>query len=513
MNLDLSYYFAVFLRRIHYFIIITALVSAAAIAAALLLPAVYTAQSLLLVESSQIPGQLAAPTVQAAALEKLQNVQNRLMTRQNLIDIANRIGVFRDIKKMSPDEIVQAMRDSTKIKNSAGKGEATMMTLTFEGEGGKIAAGVVNEYVTLILKADAEMRTKGAQATLDFFDQQVQNLSTELDKLSAKLLDFQNKNSDALPSTLAYRLTQQTGLQSRLDVAEQDIKQLQDQKDRLIAIYNATGQVTNNPALQTPEAKQLANLNDQLQQALAVLAPTHPKIKLFQAQIAQLETIVKNQTTSLSTSTSANPTASMFDAQIADLDSRIQVAIQSRDQLSEQLKKLQDTIDRTPANQIALDALNRDFTNVQQQYNSAVTKQSQAAAGEQIELLSKGEKISVLDAATIPNFPTKPNRAVIGIGGVFAGMLLGLGTIVLMELLNRSVRRPKDIIKTFGITPIVTIPYLRTPGETMRRRSIFIGFLLLAVIGIPALIYAVHVFYQPLDVLLNRVLIKFGIRL
>ena len=46
----------------------------------------------------------------------------------------------------------------------------------------------------------------------------------------------------------------------------------------------------------------------------------------------------------------------------------------------------------------------------------------------------------------------------------------------------------------------------------MRRRSVFIAVMLVAVIGIPALIYAVHVFYQPLDVILNRIATKLGIR-
>ena len=58
MNLDLSFYFAVFLRRIHYFILVFALVTASALAAAYLLPPVYTARATLIVESPQIPGQL-----------------------------------------------------------------------------------------------------------------------------------------------------------------------------------------------------------------------------------------------------------------------------------------------------------------------------------------------------------------------------------------------------------------------------------------------------------------------
>ncbi|WP_284164863.1 GNVR domain-containing protein [Frigidibacter sp. SD6-1] len=511
MNFDLSFYFAVFLRRIHYFIIITALVSATAIAAAFLLPSVYQATSLLVLESSTIPGALAAPTVQAAALEKLQLIENKLMTRQNLIDIANRLNVFKDIKKMTPDEVVKAMRQATTIKKSANKGEATIMNLTFSADTGRIAAAVVNEYVTQILKEDVDQRTKSAEATVDFFEQEVKRLSAELDQLSAKILDFQNKNSDALPSTLAFRLSQQTTLQGKLDTAEQNIRQLQDQRERLKALYESTGQVGNAVAPQTPEAKQLAALNDQLRQTLAVLAPDHPKVKLLQVQIAQLEEIVKNQTAP--PADAANPTATMFDVQLADIDSKIALETQNRDQIAEQMTALQETIDRTPANQIALDALNRDYSNIQQQYNAAVGNLSKASAGERIEILSKGEKLSVLDAATVPNRPAKPNRPLIAVGGMAMGMFLGLGTIFLTELLNRAVRRPKDIVSAFGITPLVTIPYMRTPAETLQRRSMFIGMMFMAVVGIPAMIYAVHVFYQPLDILLDRVARQFGIRL
>ncbi|OYX42432.1 MAG: hypothetical protein B7Z02_12045 [Rhodobacterales bacterium 32-67-9] len=512
MNLDLSFYFAVFLRRLHYFVIVFALVSAASIAAAFLLPAVYTANSVLLVESSQIPGPLAAPTVQAQALEKLQTIENRLMTRTNLLEIAQKLKVFRDdMPKMSPDEIVQGMRQNTRIGKSAGRGQATIMTIAFDGGTGPIAAGVVNEYVTLILKADVELRTGNAEDTLEFFNQEVKRLLGEIDIMSEKILDFQNKNADALPNTLAYRLGQQTLLQDRLATAERDIATLKDQKARMIAIFETTGQINAAAtANQTPEAKQLDQLRQQLNGMLAVFTPENPKVKMLQLQINQLEEVVKAQ---LPPDSTGNPAATMLDVQIADLDTRIAVAEEQRTQLIEQLAILKDSIDRTPANQVALDALNRDYSNIQQQYNTAVARQSQAAAGERIEVLSKGERISVVDAATVPDRPSSPNRVLIAGGGVFGGAALGIGLIVLLELLNRAVRRPKDLINSFGITPIATIPYMRTPSETMMRRSGFAALLLIAVVGIPAIIYAVHVFYQPLDIIVGKVAAKFGIRL
>ncbi|MGB5837279.1 MAG: Wzz/FepE/Etk N-terminal domain-containing protein [Albidovulum sp.] len=510
MNLDLSFYFAVFLRRLHYFIIVTALVSAASMAAAFLLPAVYSANSVLLVESSQIPGPLAAPVVQAQALEKLQTIENRLMTRSNLLDIAQRLKVFRDLQKMQPDDVVKAMRDNTKIGKTAGKGQATIMTIAFDAETAAASAGVVNEYITLILKADVELRTESAGGTNDFFKQQVTRLSGELDIIETKFLEFQKENADALPNTLSYRLGQQTLLQDRLATAERDIATLKDQKARMIAIFNSTGQINSVAVNQTPEAKQLDVLRNQLSGMLAVFAPGNPKVKMLQSQIAQLEDVVKAQ---LPPDVTGNPAATMLDVQIADLDTRIAVAEEQRLQLIEQLEVLKDSIDRTPAIQVALDALVRDKSNIQQQYNTAVANQSKAAAGEQIEVLSKGERISVVDAATVPNRPSSPNRVLIAGGGIFGGAALGIGLIVLLELLNGAVRRPKDLINAFGIVPLVTIPYIRTPSEVMMRRSGFAAMLLVAVLGIPAIIYAVHVFYLPIDIIVAKVAAKFGIRL
>lgn len=510
MNLDLSFYFAVFLRRLHYFIIIFALVSAASIAAAFLLPAVYRANAVLLVESPQIPGALAAPTVQAQALEKLQTIQNRLMTRSNLLEIAQKLKVFKDMGKMTPDEIVQGMRDHTFINNSAGRGQATIMTVAFEGETGPIVAGVVNEYVTLILKEDMATRTERAEGTVEFFNQEVERLSGELDKMSAKILDFQNKNADALPNTLQYRLGQQTLLQNNLTTVESDIARIKDQKQQMIALFNATGQITGAAVAQTPEAQQLAQLRQQMTTFMATYSPTNPKVRQLQAQIDQLEEIVRAQQLPPD---AAAAQMSPLDIQLASLDTQISALENQRQQLLDQLAVLKDSIDRTPANQIALDALNRDYQNIQQQYNTAVARQAQASAGEQIEIRSKGERISVVDPATVPDRPVRPNRIMIAGGGVAAGAALGIGLIVLLELLNRAVRRPKDLINAFGITPIATIPYMRTPSETMMRRSGFVAILMIAVVGIPAIIYAVHLYYQPLDILVGRVMAKFGIRL
>ena len=93
------------------------------------------------------------------------------------------------------------------------------------------------------------------------------------------------------------------------------------------------------------------------------------------------------------------------------------------------------------------------------------------------------------------------------VGGIGAG----LGLIVLMEMLNHSIRRPVDLTAKLGLEPFATVPYIRTPGEVRRKRSLIVAALVLIAVAIPALLFAINAYYMPLDVLTDEALAKVGI--
>jgi len=510
LNIDLKYYFSVFLRRFHYFALVSALVSAVAVTAALLMPPKYNAVAKLLVESPQIPDDLAASTVQTGAVEQLQIVEQMLMTRANLLDIANRLRVFPQQGRMSPDEVVQGMHDATTIQTLSGKDEATLMVISFTGGNPNKTAKIVNDYVSLILQQNAVTRQDRAGKTLDFFQQQVDQLGAELDRQGSKILDFKNQNAAALPDSLEFRMSQQSILQDRVGVLDRDIASLNDQKNRLIAVFNQTGQVSSlADDLRTPEQKQLDALRDQLAQALAIYSSQNPRVKMLEAQIGQMEKVVQAQ----APITDSAPLTSPLDIQLAEIDARTASLVDQKDGITKEIEAITASIDKTAANGIALSALERDHANIQAQYNSAVDRLSKAATGERIELLSQGQRISVIDQATVPDSPTSPNRMMIALGGVFGGVFMGLALLVLMELMNRSVRRPVDLVKKLGITPLAVLPYVRTKGETFSRRMGALAATLAVVLGVPAALYALHTYYLPLDLLVEQVMGKVGVRL
>ena len=82
-------------------------------------------------------------------------------------------------------------------------------------------------------------------------------------------------------------------------------------------------------------------------------------------------------------------------------------------------------------------------------------------------------------------------------------MALGFGMVLLLELLNRGIRRPADLTAKLGITPFATLPYYRTRQEIIRRRSIIIGILGFFLISIPLALWVIDTNYIPLDLLID----------
>ena len=503
----MKYYLAIFLRRLPIFLLVAMVISAIAFGLAVSLPPSYTAQARFLMESSQIPDALAPPTVDASAREQLQLFEQRLMSRNNLLEIARKLKVFDDLDRMRPDEIVTEMREKSTISTNITTGGAAIMTLRFDAGTGRKAVGVVSEYVTIIQQLDIEQRTGRAGQTLDFFQQEVNRLSGELAAVSAQLVEFKTANSDALPDGQSYRLGQQGILQERIAQTEREISTLTNQRAKLIEIFNATGRLDGLTGVDlSPAQQQLQDMRNELDQALTVYAPSNPRIKMLEGRIAQVEAAVARETAN------APAGASPLDLQLAELDSRVQALEEQKTETETELAKVTDMISRSASNAVQLTGLERDYANLQSQYNGAVASLAQASTGERIELLARGERVSLLEQPVEPNRPSKPNRILLAGGGTLFGILAGLGLIVLLEMLNTAPRRPEAIVRKLGITPLATLPYIQGHHEQIRQRRITWAVALAIIIGVPLAVWAVHTYYQPLDLLAERVANKFGVR-
>lgn len=510
MMTEIRYYLSLFWRRLPLFLTVFVLIAASGLILSMTLPPVYRAQMRLVVEDGQIPDALAQSTVQVSASEQLQLFETRLLTRENLLDVANRLTALRDQTSLSPDQIVQAMRASTEVRSSTGRNKATVMTISFELPNPAMTAKVLDEYLTFLLAEDAQYRAERAGQTQQFFQQEVDRLAGELSKQSAKLLEFKGQNAEALPEGLEYRRNLLLDLQSRLAQADRDIAGLEEQKTRLQQVFEATGRVGTTGAILSPEEQRLAQLKAELSDLEAVYSPTSPKVTTLRNRITQLEANLASSR-GQGGAAAVDPSRAIFDLQMSEIDTKIAQITDNRTRLQAQADQTQAQIAATPANAIALASLERDYDNLQKQYDGAVDRLAKASTGERIETLARGQRISVVEQPSVPDSPIKPNRQKIAVLGVVAGLVAAGALVLALDFMSGTIKRSADMVRGLGITPMVTIPYMRSRQEIIRRRMARLGLSFAIGIAIPLGLFLIHSYYMPFDQIAQKIAARIGI--
>jgi len=392
---------------------------------------------------------------------------------------------------MTPDEIVIAMRRATQINLTTGRDQATLMVIGFEATDPVKVADVVNRYVSIALESSIEDRS----------------LSEELDLQSGKIVTFKDENGDALPENLEYRQNRQSLLQERVSRGERELESLESQRTNILRVYEATGSVDNDPnARLTAEELRLQNLQGELSVARSTLSETNPRVRNLKAQVDALTAQIEASGASESETQaplSAQETA--LDISLAEIDSRTNALQQEIAEANAELAELRISIERTPANGIILAGMEREQENIQSLYNGSVARLAAARMSSRVEAAAKGERITVLEAASVPDEPARPNRKQIAALGVLLGLGLAGGLFFLLELLNQVIRRPVDIVKALDITPLATLPNIETIAHRRWRRAVQFASLLAVIAMVPTVLWAVDTYYMPLDLLFEKI--------
>ena len=116
-TLDPLYYFEILKKRKFYALISFIVVFAIGWAVAMLWPPTYLSEGKILVVSQQIPVDLVRPTVTATASERISTIEQRVMTRDNLLKIVDKYQMYADQRnRLSRTDLLDLMRTHASIK-------------------------------------------------------------------------------------------------------------------------------------------------------------------------------------------------------------------------------------------------------------------------------------------------------------------------------------------------------------------------------------------------------------
>jgi uncharacterized protein involved in exopolysaccharide biosynthesis len=164
--------------------------------------------------------------------------------------------------------------------------------------------------------------------------------------------------------------------------------------------------------------------------------------------------------------------------------------------LNTAIRGLQSRIEGTPISEKQYQELLRDRDLARQRYQELDAKKTRGESGRKMEDRAQGERLELLDQASLPQTPTEPKRpVVIGMGAV-AGLVLGLAFAGAREMKDSSLKNLKDV-RAYTQLPILgSVPLLENDFVVRRRRRIaWLGWTTACLVGMVIMSGSVVYYY------------------
>ena len=498
-------------RRLMFFLLPVLVLAPLGVLVVMLLPAKYTATGLILVESPQVSEDLINTTV-IAAQERIQFIQQRVTTRNNLLGIADQYNLFPRKLGLSETERVERMRENLKVKmlnDNAGRRyreeQAIAFTVSYTDKSAQKSHQIASQILNDFQREDNRILTSAASDTTEFFSEETNELRQAIDELERRIAEYKAQYSDALPEHRELHMDTLDRSQRDLIAAQGQERLLQEELGSLeqqLTSYLAGAGAGEGPAQELVRLKsELARLRatreeahpdvqalkDQIRSIEAQLAPSQAiqslRTKLQAAEealrearradepdpslIEELEVRLAEVRDDLSAQVSKEASANSDDLLTAQILGRIDLARNRIESVREQIENFRDTITdmedriaRTPSVERGLASLTRDRDNLRTDYTEVQRKRSEARMRQNLQQRQKGEKLTILENAIRPEEPSSPDRPKLSVFAILGAFMVGGLSAIGAEALFQTIRGRNHLTNLVGEAPIAIVPYI-----------------------------------------------------
>lgn len=325
--------------------------------------------------------------------------------------------------------------------------ESNVMTISYKAADPRFATALANAFVQAYLETALELRTDPASRFNTFFDTRVRDARTVFETAQQKLSAFQQlKGLIATDERLDVEMARLNELSSQLVMleavsAESASRQAQAGGDNAYKLPD----VLNNNLVTSLKSEQ-ARQESQLQQLTSRYGENHPQVIELKAAMAETRNRLEVETRRVTGGVGVSNTINK------------QRERQVRSELAAQRSKVLQL--KTVRDEGAV--LQRDVENARQAYDLLQARYNQT----NLERQTTQSNINILTEATPPTKPSSPRVVLNSILGIFFGLLLGVGVVLLLEFRDRRIRGVDDVAATLDLPLLGVLP---KPGSKRGR--------------------------------------------
>jgi polysaccharide chain length determinant protein (PEP-CTERM system associated) len=443
----------------------------------------YTSQSTILVEGQKVPENMVQPVVSEDLTARVATLQQQVLSESKLEPVVERLNPGKSSQEVG--EIIDTIRANMLVtpvptdvlqtnakKKPNTQGESGGFYVSYVASNARQAQQICNELTALLVNENLNSVQAAASGTSDVLSHGIEDAKRNLDDLDSKLAEFKKTHVGQLPEDEESNLKILMGLNSQLDAQTQALNRAQQDKAytesvlaQQLAAWKSTQSSTNPQTLE----KQLSDLQSQLLELQARYTDDHPDVIKTKADIAEVKKKLAeiNKASADAPDASSEKASAMEPPEIRQLRLQVHQYADVIKALTEDQKKLQREIGEytgrvtlSPTTEEQFKELMRDYENANKTYQDLLTKKSTADLTVRMNSLSQGEQMVVASPASLPDSPSFPNWLFFVGGGLAAGLALGFGLAMWLELRDKSIRTEADAEAALELPTLASVPWV-----------------------------------------------------
>lgn len=348
------------------------------------------------------------------------------------------------------DWIADSLLEELEVKPSR---ESSVMQVDFTFTDPQVATDIANAFADAYIQTSIELQAQPAKLSADWFDSQMASLRDNLERAQSVLSGYQQEHGIVAPDErLDLEASRLSDLSKQLVDNQVHTSELQSRKDVLTATINRSGssdslqEVLGNSLIQSLKSE-LAKAEAKFAEVAGSLDVNHPQYKQAKAEVDSLQRKVQSETKMILGSIASGVDSS---------NQRDKIIAKAMAEQKDKVLKLKQQHDE-------IKVLNREVENAQRIYDAAL----QRAVQSRMESEMRQTNTAVLNPAVPPQKPAKPKVMINVILSVFLGGMLGVGSALLRELMDRRVRSAFDISELLAV-PVFAVVSMPTATKLNR---------------------------------------------
>jgi uncharacterized protein involved in exopolysaccharide biosynthesis len=431
---------------------------------------------------------------------RLATVRQQITSRTRLQTLIDKHGLYQDMAAQPEDSVINRMRAEIDVDVTSSRPDATeAFTISYRARDPETAQAVTHDLAGQLIEDNVQGLESQASGESDLLRQRAVELSAELHQLEMKSPWLINLKEDSPGVPIAQTGGSRSGpapdvvrtqtiavgnikdQQYKIEQQIADLDRRIAEQQRIVDHQKKSPVLRDNPVYGGLIAKraELQGQKDNLvnQQGLT---DKHPRVIAIQDQIASVNRAIAD----LQRQEAGRITQSAEERELATLQSdrnklKVELEVTGRElgRQSDNPPVVHHSGGAVPAaSTIPTDAgsarLAQDYLGLKQTYKDVTAKAQNAELKRQAIGSGKVEKFRILDEANLPQMPIWPNRRLFALIAAVAGLALGLGVALLVEVRRFPyLHDMKDVEYYTNLPLLAAIPKTQTPGETARERG------------------------------------------